>query len=183
MSRQESATEQATVRGEEGEGGPGLVYMPFVVMEDLLDKLKLLHYEQEFVAELKMRPLNRHYFVLQTNPGEQFFMFTSLAAWLIRKAGTRFDPPQETDDPNTTISNILEQLRKVGATIDFAPSKLKQGFGEHAIFVLDRLSDEALKAAQFHWSNPIPPTDELPQVLTQISSCEAFFNLRNFLQL
>ena len=39
MSRQESAT-------EEGEGGPGLVYMPFVVMEDLLDKLKLLHYEQ-----------------------------------------------------------------------------------------------------------------------------------------
>ena len=187
MSRQESATEQATVRGEEGEGGPGLVYMPFVVMEDLLDKLKLLHYEQEFVAELKMRPLNRHYFVLQTNPGEQFFMFTSLAAWLIRKAGTRFDPPQETDDPNTTISNILEQLRKVGATIDFAPSKLKQGFGEHAIFVLDRLSDEALKAAQFHWSNPIPPTDELPQVLTQISSCEAYFTLSftffHFLQL
>ena len=164
MSRQESATEVG--RGEEGEGGPGLVYMPFVVMEDLLDKLKLLHYEQEFVAELKMRPLNRHYFVLQTNPGEQFFMFTSLAAWLIRKAGTRFDPPQETDDPNTTISNILEQLRKVGVTIDFAPSKLKQGFGEQAIFVLDRLSDEALKAAQFHWSSPIPPSDELPQVET-----------------
>ena len=178
MSRQESAT-------EEGEGGPGLVYMPFVVMEDLLDKLKLLHYEQvllkyflgtfnlpillleqEFVAELKMRPLNRHYFVLQTNPGEQFFMFTSLAAWLVRKAGTRFDPPQETDDPNTTISNILEQLRRVGVTIDFAPSKLKQGFGEQAIFVLDRLSDEALKAAQFHWSSPIPPSDELPQVLS-----------------
>ena len=169
MSRQESATE---VRGEEGEGGPGLVYMPFVVMEDLLDKLKLLHYEQEFVAELKMRPLNRHYFVLQTNPGEQFFMFTSLAAWLVRKAGTRFDPPQETDDPNTTISNILEQLRKVGVTIDFAPSKLKQGFGEQAIFVLDRLSDEALKAAQFHWSSPIPPSDDLPQVL-----CLLLFNL------
>ena len=172
MSRQESATEQATVRGEEVEGGPGLVYMPFVVMEDLLDKLKLLHYEQEFVAELKMRPLNRHYFVLQTNPGEQFFMFTSLAAWLVRKAGTRFDPPQETDDPNTTISNILEQLRKVGVTIDFAPSKLKQGFGEQAIFVLDRLSDEALKAAQFHWSSPIPPSDDLPQVL-----CLLLFNL------
>jgi hypothetical protein len=27
--------------------------MPFVVMEDLLDKLKLLHYEEEFVAELR----------------------------------------------------------------------------------------------------------------------------------
>ena len=36
------------------------MFMPFVVMEDLLDKLKLLNYEQEFVADLKMRPLNRY---------------------------------------------------------------------------------------------------------------------------
>ena len=28
------------------DGGPGLVYMPFVIMEDLLDKLKLLNYEE-----------------------------------------------------------------------------------------------------------------------------------------
>ena len=41
------------------ESGPGMMFMPFVVMEDLLDKLKLLNYEQEFVAELRMRPLNR----------------------------------------------------------------------------------------------------------------------------
>ena len=33
--------------------GPGQTYMPFVVMEDLLDKLKLLQYEEEFVAELR----------------------------------------------------------------------------------------------------------------------------------
>ena len=39
--------------------GPGLQFMPFVVMEDLLDKLKLLDYEVEFVSELRMRPLNR----------------------------------------------------------------------------------------------------------------------------
>ena len=50
----------------------------------------------------------------------------------------------------------------MGVTIDFAPSKLKQGFGEQAIFVLDRLSDEALRAVQFHWNNPIPPSDDLP---------------------
>ena len=62
---------------------------------------------QEFVKELRMRPLNRHYFVLQTNPGEQFYLFTSLAGWLIRKSGRTFDPPQEFDDPNTTITNIL----------------------------------------------------------------------------
>ena len=92
-----------------------------------------------------MRPLNRHYFVLQTNPGEQFFLFTSLAAWLIRKTGRNFDPPQEFDDPNSTIANILDNVRQLNVTIDFAPSKLKQGFGEQAIYVLDRLSDEALR--------------------------------------
>ena len=100
---------------------------------------------QEFVKELRMRPLNRHYFVLQTNPGEQFYLFTSLAGWLIRKSGRPFDPPQEFDDPNTTITNILDIVRQMGVSIDFAPSKLKQGFGEQAIFVLDRLSDETLR--------------------------------------
>ena len=41
MSRQQSAEVGG---GEESEGGPGLQYMPFVVLEDLLDKLKLLNY-------------------------------------------------------------------------------------------------------------------------------------------
>ncbi|TRY72250.1 hypothetical protein TCAL_03146 [Tigriopus californicus] len=141
------------------DGGPGLAYMPFVVMEDLLDKLKLLDYEEEFVKELRMRPLSRHYFVLQTNPGEQFYMFTSLAAWLIQKCGTPFDQPQEFDDPNSTISNILDVVRRNGVTIDFPPSKLKQGYGEQAIFILDRLSDEALRNTHFQWGKPIPPSE------------------------
>ena len=41
------ATVEETGGGGGGvDGGPGLVYMPFVVMEDLLDKLKLLNYEE-----------------------------------------------------------------------------------------------------------------------------------------
>ena len=59
MSRENSAG-QARAGAVEEEGGPGNLFMPFVVMEDLLDKLKLLNYEQEFVADLKMRPLNRY---------------------------------------------------------------------------------------------------------------------------
>ena len=138
--------------------GPGHAFLPFMVMEDLLDKLKLLDYDIQFVSELKMRPLNRHYFVIQTNPGEQFFVFTSLCAWLIRRSGHQFDQPQEHDDPNTIISNILQHVRQLGVVIDFAPSKLKQGYGEHAIFVLDRLTDEALRAVKWQWKKPIPPT-------------------------
>lgn len=53
----------------------------------------------------------RHYFIVPTNPGEQFYVFSSLAAWLIRKIGKRFEQPQEYDDPNSTITSILDVLR------------------------------------------------------------------------
>lgn len=45
---------------EELDGGPGLAYMPFVVMDDLLDKLKLLNYDKEFLQENRMKPVNRY---------------------------------------------------------------------------------------------------------------------------
>ena len=48
-------------RGEDVEdGGPGLVYMPFVIMEDLLDKFRLLDYEQEFCRERNLKPISRY---------------------------------------------------------------------------------------------------------------------------
>lgn len=57
----------------------------------------------------------RHYFVsspyLASNPGEQFYMFTIIAAWLINVAGRPFTEPQEYDEPNATVSNILAELR------------------------------------------------------------------------
>lgn len=55
----------------------------------------------------------RHYFAIATNPGEQFYMFVILAAWLIRKGKKPFDTPQESDDPNATISNILDFVRRL----------------------------------------------------------------------
>ena len=144
----------------EDDQGPGALFKPFLIMEELLDKLKLLDYESEFTTDLRMRPLNRHYFVLQTNPGEQFFVFSSLAAWLIRRTGKNFESPQEFDDPNSTIANILDHVRRLGVTIDFAPSKLKQGYGDQALFVLDTLSNEALRAVNFEWRTPVPPIQD-----------------------
>ena len=39
------------------DGGPGLVYMPFVVMEDLLDKLKLLNYEEVSLKSISVKEI------------------------------------------------------------------------------------------------------------------------------
>lgn len=46
-------------RGEEDERGPGAAYNMFVVMEDLLDKLKLLEYEAEVLGKHNMKALSR----------------------------------------------------------------------------------------------------------------------------
>ncbi|KFV51372.1 Intraflagellar transport protein 57, partial [Gavia stellata] len=107
--------------------------------------------------------LNRHYFALPTNPGEQFFMFCTLAAWLITKAGHPFEQPQEYDDPNAIISNVLSELRSFGRPVDFPPSKLKAGYGEQACYVLDCLAEEALKYTGFSWKRPAYPTEELEE--------------------
>lgn len=140
--------------------GPGGVFSSFLIMEELYDKLKLLNYEREFRKEVKLKPISKHFFVLQTNSGEQFYMFTTLAAWLIRKCAGNFETPQEFDDPNSTIANILDILRSIGVQIEFPPSKLKAGFGEHVIFVLDRLADQALKLNNFQWKKPVYIEDE-----------------------
>ena len=62
-----------------------------------------------------MRSSCRHYFVsschLTSNPGEQFYMFTITAAWLINLAGRPFPEPLEYDEPNTSVANILAELR------------------------------------------------------------------------
>ncbi len=45
---------------EEGEGGPGLAFKVFVDMEEFLDKLKLLHYEESFCKTLGFKPFSRY---------------------------------------------------------------------------------------------------------------------------
>ncbi|XP_046415492.1 intraflagellar transport protein 57 homolog [Neodiprion fabricii] len=143
---------------------PSAAYAPSVRMEDLIDKLKILNYDTEFVQNMKMKPINRHYFVVATNSGEQFYIFTSLAAWLIRKSGTSFEQPQEYDDPNSTISMILDHLRAIDIAVEFPPNKLKQGAGEHAIYVLDCLADQAIRIVNFKWKKvEIPPEDPTPE--------------------
>lgn len=51
--------ERRQSRGETVDGGPGYAYMMFVLMENLLDKLKLLNYDTDFTQEFKMKHINR----------------------------------------------------------------------------------------------------------------------------
>lgn len=72
--------------------------------------------------------------------------------------------PQESDDPNSTIALILDYLRDIDVPVEFPPNKLKQGTGEHAVYVLDNLADNALKIAKFKWNKVnIPPDEPTPE--------------------
>lgn len=82
-------------------------------IDDLMEKLKFLGYERQLLKEMKLKPLSRFYFQKSVNPGEQFFMFTSICAWLIRKTGRNFEQPQEFDDPSSTISKIIKILQEL----------------------------------------------------------------------
>ncbi|KAB5535625.1 hypothetical protein PHYPO_G00120040 [Pangasianodon hypophthalmus] len=154
-------------REDEDERSSGLQHQMFMIMEDLLDKLKLLDYEEQVLVKHNMKPLSRHYFVASSytvsNPGEQFYMFNVIAAWLITLCGRSFETPQEYDDPNMIVANILTHLRALGGLVDFPPSKLKSGAGEHVCYVLDRLAEEALKCRQFVWKRPLYPSEELEE--------------------
>ncbi|XP_065668359.1 intraflagellar transport protein 57 homolog [Hydra vulgaris] len=146
-------------------GSPvGLSYMNnFVMMEDFIEKLKLIEYEKEFCQQWGFKQFSRHYFAIPTNPGEQFHKFTNIVAWLLNKCGISFTRPQEYDDPNATVSEILTQARTLGITVDFPPAKLKSGCGEQVIYLLNKLSDEALKYQQFKWSRPEYVQEEEPE--------------------
>ncbi|XP_063366397.1 intraflagellar transport protein 57 homolog [Cydia amplana] len=139
---------------------------------NLMDKLRLLKIDTDLRPQIKMKPMSRYYFVTSTNPGEQFFVFVSTAAWLIRKAGKVFDQPQEEDDPNSTIANIIEVLREKQITVDFSSHKLKQGFGDEVSYILNILADEAMKKENFVWQKPVINLTDTEETIDDIDQVE-----------
>jgi len=132
-----------------------VLYQHFLDMETLCDRLILLDYETYVMESLKMRPINKHYFALQTSSGEQFYMFVSLAIWLLSKLGKDLKQPQEYDDPNLTINSILESSAQLDLVVDFPVNQLKQGFGKYVIDILNGLAELALKKNNFPYKKPI----------------------------
>lgn len=55
------ALDQLSSRGSavDDPSDPSLAYQPFMAMDDLMNKLKVLNYDDEFIKGLKMRPLSR----------------------------------------------------------------------------------------------------------------------------
>ncbi|XP_021187421.3 intraflagellar transport protein 57 homolog [Helicoverpa armigera] len=139
---------------------------------NLMDKLRILKIDTELRSHIKMKPMSRHYFITGTNPGEQFYVFASTAAWLIRKTGKEFEQPNEEDDPNIIIATIVDVLREKEIAVDFSSHKLKQGYGEQVCYVLNVLADEVLKVEGFEWQKPIVDIAEPEEAADDIDQVE-----------
>ncbi len=78
--------------------------------------------------------------------------------------------PDQFDDPNATCSNICtfiyfnpdiaNELKKIGVPFEFGPTKLKQGYGEAAIYVLQSLVDLAFAHLKINLQPPVHRLDE-----------------------
>ncbi|BBN19436.1 intraflagellar transport protein 57 [Marchantia polymorpha subsp. ruderalis] len=138
-----------------------------VLMEFIIDKLKLLSYERDFCFSRKppWPRLHKLYFALPAhNRNEQFLYFINITSWLLRIIGRNFETPSEADDPNTTCTNISVELRDLGfAPPSWPPAKLKQGHGDAVCSVLDGLTSLALEIRKFQFQPPQNPCDNYPE--------------------
>lgn len=144
---------------EEGDEGP-VVADPEVLMEDIIEYLKLLNYEGDFCAERGLKPLSKCYFAVKINPSEQFMYFVSLVSWLLTLCGQSAGGWNQYDDPNTVTNNIVLDLKKLDVLIDYPPSKLKSGSGEAVCQALHGLVQVGLKAQKFKFRQPVIPDDD-----------------------
>lgn len=128
--------------------------------DDLIEKLKLLNYESLLLKQMKMKPLNKFYFIKAKNSGEQFFLFVSICAWLIRETGKSFEQPQEYEDPNVVISKIIKFLNDIDIATDFQSNKLISGAGPICVYVLDCLATKVMKISTTQIQKPQIKADE-----------------------
>ena len=132
---------------------------PSILMEEILDILKVLNYEELFLATKGFKPLTRGYFISAGNSSEQFQYFIGLVSWLLSINGSSATL-NKYDDPLTVTNNIVVELSKLGISIDQSPQKIRAGFGEATCLILLSLAKRALVNKKITFFKPIFPNEQ-----------------------
>jgi estrogen-related receptor beta like 1 len=122
--------------------------------EEILDKLRLLNYEKEFLTQKGQKPLTRAYFAVPLNPNDQFTYFKTLVKWLFVLNNVQGGDVTKYDDPLTVASNIQLEMKKIGLETDIPPIKLKAGYGDQVCSILLLLINNAMKTKKFSFKSP-----------------------------
>jgi len=127
----------------------------YVLMTDILDKLHILQYHQDFLAHTNLMPLQWGYFAYPANIAEQFNYFQSLCLWLLKYIDHKFLEWDDFNDPNSISNNIVQECKKLQFSKEFASNKLRQGSGREVCEILDFLTTLALKKINYQIQTPV----------------------------
>eukprot|EP00347_Sterkiella_histriomuscorum_P000964 403373853 len=119
---------------------------PVIMMDDIVEMLKLLDYENKFCRQKGFKPLSRTFFALvSSNPSEQFMYFVQLVSYLLSINNHQVTGWNKYDDPMTASQNVILELKKLGIEVDMPPNKLKTGYGDGVCAVLLKLCSVSLQ--------------------------------------
>ncbi|KAJ3227347.1 Intraflagellar transport protein 57 [Clydaea vesicula] len=83
--------------------------------------------------------------------------------FMVKICGGDLDKPQQFDDPNATVSNILAAAKSLQINFDNGPNKIKQGNGEFVVQLLTMLSERALQIKKFVFQKPSHKTEDFAE--------------------
>ena len=130
----------------------------YVLWENALEKLKVLHYEAGFCSQKGKKAFSRIHFVYPgKNLSQQFDDFIDICSWLCVEISQQpdFFSRDPYDDPNTVANKLMLALRQLEFKSSFPSQKLKQAHGEAVCSVLEFLTDKALASKGFKWGVPV----------------------------
>ncbi|EHB13299.1 Intraflagellar transport protein 57-like protein [Heterocephalus glaber] len=93
-----------------------MAYRMFVVMEDLVEKLKLLRFEEELLRKSNLKASSRHYFALPTNPAEEALKYIGFTrkkpAYPVEEVEEETVPE---DDAELTLNKVARERYQQGS--------------------------------------------------------------------
>lgn len=136
--------------------GEDTAFAPVPAMETILEKLRLLNYEERFLAPRNLAPFSPVQFAVAPPKGreaELFWHFSLLLQWLLSLCSVRMECDRE-DEPSVLVANACVSLKQVGIPAQFPPAKLRIGYGDVPCVVLNNLLNICLKATGFAFAVP-----------------------------
>ena len=123
---------------------------PFLVMDDIHEKLHLLDYTVNFCKVYGKPPLTRIYFAHLTNQQEQFDYFYYLSYWLMSLKSKKHTP--KTKDPESLLTDVKSFGVKLPENVN--QNSVSQGYGETVCFIINDLLNKELIRRDFKFLTP-----------------------------
>jgi NIMA (never in mitosis gene a)-related kinase len=131
---------------------------PFLVMDDIAEKLKLLKYEK-FLKDTNRKPLSKVYFALESDRTEQLRCFCDLCNWIMSLRNPSQNPVYlgVRTDPDRIVTTVLNSIKNYGVKVpEFVTSEaLKNGFGEAVCFIVNDLLNKELIRQDYRFETPV----------------------------